>query len=147
MRVLYLDIDTRLRKLEQVREQALATPGGAAGGEPSAPEPQASPAETKAYEAALNQFKLGNYALAISAFQGFLVTYPTSPLASSAPPEENAKRTPARESAAGVVGARSHNHSCSSDGSASGSPPRGAVGQSTSTIAATPASASRSAAA
>src|SRR6185295_2743224 len=41
-------------------------------------------AETKGYEAALNQFKLGNYPLAISAFQGFLVTYPTSKLAPSA---------------------------------------------------------------
>ena len=72
---LYLDIDTRLRKLEQ------AQPGG---GEKLPPEAAASPAETKAYEAALNQFKLGNYALAVSAFQGFLVTYPQSPLAPSA---------------------------------------------------------------
>lgn len=69
---LYLDIDTRLRKLEQAKEQ------------PTAGEPSASPAETKAYEAALNQFKLGNYPMAISAFQGFLVTYPSSPLAPSA---------------------------------------------------------------
>ena len=73
---LYLDIDTRLRKLEQAKEQPPAA--GASG------EPAASPAETKAYEAALNQFKLGNYPLAISAFQGFLVTYPSSPLAPSA---------------------------------------------------------------
>ena len=43
-----------------------------------------SAAETKAYEAALNQFKLGNYPLAISAFQGFMVTYPSSRLAPSA---------------------------------------------------------------
>ena len=77
---LYLDIDTRLRKLEQAREQAAAAPAAekpAATGEPAA-------AETKAYEAALNQFKLGNYPLAISAFQGFMVTYPSSPLAPSA---------------------------------------------------------------
>jgi tol-pal system protein YbgF len=70
---LYLDIDTRLRKLEQAKEQPA-----------TATEPSASPAETKAYEAALNQFKLGNYPMAISAFQGFLVTYPSSPLAPSA---------------------------------------------------------------
>ncbi len=70
---LYLDIDTRLRKLEQAKEQPAA-----------AAEPTASPTETKAYEAALNQFKLGNYPMAISAFQGFLVTYPSSPLAPSA---------------------------------------------------------------
>jgi tol-pal system protein YbgF len=78
---LYLDIDTRLRKLEQAREQAAAsaTQPAAGGGETPA-----TPAETKAYEAALNQFKLGNYPLAISAFEGFLVTYPSSSLAPSA---------------------------------------------------------------
>jgi tol-pal system protein YbgF len=76
---LYLDIDTRLRKLEQA-QQAAAT----AAAQPAAGEAPASPAETKAYEAALNQFKLGNYQLAISAFEGFLVTYPSSSLAPSA---------------------------------------------------------------
>lgn len=74
-RDLYLDIDTRLRKLEQAKEQPPAATSG---------EATASPAETKAYEAALNQFKLGNYTTAISAFQGFLVTYPSSALAASA---------------------------------------------------------------
>ena len=74
---LYVDIDTRLRKLEGPKE------GTAAGPDKPAGEP-APPAETKAYEAALNQFKLGNYPLAISAFQGFLVTYPSSRLAPSA---------------------------------------------------------------
>src|SRR3954470_21589719 len=54
---LYLDIDTRLRKLEQVKE--------ASGGD-KPPDAPASAEETKAYEAALNQFKLGNYPLAIS---------------------------------------------------------------------------------
>ena len=72
---LYLDIDTRLRKLEQAKEQPPAASSG---------EQAASPAETKAYEAALNQFKLGNYTTSIQAFQGFLVTYPSSPLAASA---------------------------------------------------------------
>ncbi len=77
---LYLDIDTRLRKLEQAREQAAAS-----AAQPAASgETPATPAETKAYEAALNQFKLGNYPLAISAFEGFLVTYPSSSLAPSA---------------------------------------------------------------
>lgn len=77
---LYLDIDARLRKLEQAREeQAKAAEKAAA---PGPAEPAA--AEAKAYEAALNQFKLGNYPLAISAFSGFLVTYPGSPLAPSA---------------------------------------------------------------
>jgi tol-pal system protein YbgF len=73
---LYVDIDTRLRKLEQPKE-------GAAGDKPAA-EGAPAAAETKAYEAALNQFKLGNYPLAISAFQGFLVTYPSSKLAPNA---------------------------------------------------------------
>ena len=73
---LYVDIDTRLRKLEQGKEVAAADKLPAEGA-PAA-------AETKAYEAALNQFKLGNYPLAVSAFQGFLVTYPSSKLAPSA---------------------------------------------------------------
>jgi tol-pal system protein YbgF len=72
---LYLDIDTRLRKLEKVQETAQVEKPAEAG--VTAP-------ETKAYEAALNQFKLGNYPLAISAFQGFMVTYPSSKLAPSA---------------------------------------------------------------
>jgi len=72
---LYLDIDTRLRKLEPA----------ALGGAPSAGgDTQSSPAEAKAYEAALNQFKVGKYNGAISAFKAFLVTYPVSALAPSA---------------------------------------------------------------
>jgi tol-pal system protein YbgF len=77
---LYLDIDTRLRKLEQTREQ-VATEKPAP---PPSLELEASPAENRAYQAALDQFKLGNYPLAVSAMQGFLVTYPSSPLASNA---------------------------------------------------------------
>jgi tol-pal system protein YbgF len=76
---LYLDIDTRLRKLEQSREQQAAQ-----ADKPAAAEAEASPAETKAYQAALDQFKLGNYALAVSAMQGFMVTYPNSSLAPNA---------------------------------------------------------------
>jgi tol-pal system protein YbgF len=76
---LYLDIDTRLRKLEQTREQASAPEKPAAQ-----PEAEASQAEMKAYQGALDQFKLGNYALAVSAMQGFLVTYPNSKLAPNA---------------------------------------------------------------
>lgn len=72
---LYVDIDTRLRKLEQVREKEAEKPAAAL---------EAPAAEVKAYEAALNQFKLGNYPLAISAFQGLLVTYPSSRFAPSA---------------------------------------------------------------
>jgi len=74
---LYQDIDTRLLKLEKPQ-------GAAAGGAGASPEAQASPEEAKAYQAALDQFKLGNYALAVAAMQGFLVTYPSSVLAPNA---------------------------------------------------------------
>ena len=75
---LYLDIDTRLRKLEKARERRRRLP-----------EKPGARAETravarrrrKAYQAALDQFKLGNYSLAVAAMQGFLVTYPNSALA------------------------------------------------------------------
>ena len=71
---LYLDIDTRLRKIEQAREGTVDKPSDA----------PASAEETRAYEAALNQFKLGNYPLATSALQGLLVTYPNGRLAPNA---------------------------------------------------------------
>jgi tol-pal system protein YbgF len=74
----YLDIDTRLRKLEQAREQ-----GGDAAAKPSA-EAEPTAAENKAYQAALDQFKMGNYPMAVSTMQGFLVTYPSSTLAPNA---------------------------------------------------------------
>ncbi|HEX2565984.1 MAG TPA: tol-pal system protein YbgF [Burkholderiales bacterium] len=74
---LYQDIDTRLLKLEKAQQAAAPEKSAAA-------EPEASAAEQKAYQAALDQFKLGNYALAVAAMQGFLVTYPSSPLASNA---------------------------------------------------------------
>ncbi|HEY6821276.1 MAG TPA: tol-pal system protein YbgF [Burkholderiales bacterium] len=73
---LYQDIDTRLLKLEKVQTATTEKPANA--------EPEASAAEQKAYQAALDQFKLGNYPLAVAAMQGFLVTYPSSPLASNA---------------------------------------------------------------
>lgn len=65
---LYVDLDARLRKLE-TSAQAPEKPAA------SAPDPAA---EGKAYEAALNQFKLGNYQTAMAAFQSFLATYPES---------------------------------------------------------------------
>lgn len=85
-RDMYLDIDTRLKRLEQ--------PGGAAasGGVASPPAAgtgntvQASAAnpteaETRAYDVAQNQRRIGNYPAAIAAFQGFVTQYPKSPLA------------------------------------------------------------------
>ena len=71
---LYVDLDARLRKLEasaQAQEKQAA----------AAPDPAA---EGKAYEAALNQFKLGNYQASVAAFQSFLATYPDSQQVSSA---------------------------------------------------------------
>jgi tol-pal system protein YbgF len=74
---LYLDIDTRLRRLEQPAEQ------GGAGQNPAA-EAVPTPAETAAYESALNQFRVGKYSDAAAAFEAFLKKYPSSALASSA---------------------------------------------------------------
>jgi tol-pal system protein YbgF len=65
---LYVDLDARLRKIETglaaqaAEKQAASDPA----------------VETKVYESALNQFKLGNYQSSIAAFQGFLATYPDS---------------------------------------------------------------------
>ncbi len=75
---LYVDIDTRLRRLEQVREQAAAAP--------QAPPADAGPtdAEKKTYEGALNHFKLGNYSAAIDLLQNLLTANPNSKLAPNA---------------------------------------------------------------
>ncbi len=83
-RDMYVDLDTRLRRLEQPGASAPA-PAGAA---PPAPAPGAAPAaapadaaESRAYEAAQNQRRIGNYQGAIAAFQGFIAQHPKSPLA------------------------------------------------------------------
>jgi tol-pal system protein YbgF len=109
-RDLYVDLDTRLRKLES----AAAPPAAAEGTPPAAPAaasapptvapaapvaPTAAPpaaagarpataadgtAEQRSYDAALDLFKSGNYGGAIGAFATFTKTYPKSPLAPSA---------------------------------------------------------------
>lgn len=88
---LYLDIDTRIRKLEEAREQQAAAAAaqppaqpGQPGSAPAVPDPAQAAGEQRAYQAALDQFKLGNYSLAVAAMQGFLVTYPGSTLAPNA---------------------------------------------------------------
>lgn len=48
----------------------------------AAPVPDAE-SEAKAYEAALNQFKVGNYTAAVEAFQSFLKLYPNGSFASN----------------------------------------------------------------
>ena len=83
---LYLDIDTRIRKLEEAREQAAS----AAAAQPATPAAPAAPAEspqaaeTRAYQSALDQFKLGNYPMAVASMQVFLLNHPNSTLAPNA---------------------------------------------------------------
>jgi tol-pal system protein YbgF len=108
-RDLYVDLDTRLRKLESGAAPPAAAegmPGAPAAGSasptvaPAAPAaPAAAPpvaaaarpgtaadgtAEQRSYDAALDLFKSGNYGGAISAFATFTKAYPKSPLAPSA---------------------------------------------------------------
>jgi tol-pal system protein YbgF len=64
----YVDLDTRLRKLEQAAVEPKAA-------EPPKPDPQA---EARDYEAALNLFKAGRYKDAAPAFETFIRTYPNS---------------------------------------------------------------------
>jgi tol-pal system protein YbgF len=84
-RDLYVDLDTRLRKLETAPPPAAAPDTGQppAAGVPAAALPP-SPAEQKAYDAALDQFKRADYAGAITGFGAFVRQYPQSSLAASA---------------------------------------------------------------
>jgi len=77
-RDLYVDIDTRLRKLEQGAEQQAAVA--------ARPAADAGPSdeEKRAYESALNQFKVGNYSSAIDLLSQLLAKYPNSKLAPNA---------------------------------------------------------------
>jgi tol-pal system protein YbgF len=88
-RDMYLDLDSRLKRLEQAPVAAAPPAAGAPAavdGKPAAatdgkPAVGASEAETRAYEAAQQQRRIGNYQGAIGAFQAFLAQYPRSPLA------------------------------------------------------------------
>ncbi len=105
-RDLYLDIDRRMRDLEQglmqLRQSAAAAPAPAAGG-PVAPVPlptapvavapvattaeaaQIDPAaEQAAYQAAFEELKQGRYEEAIKAFEAFLRDYPNGEYAGNA---------------------------------------------------------------
>jgi tol-pal system protein YbgF len=77
----YLDLDTRLRKLEpQIGGNAAADPASAANAKPTG-----DPArEGQEYEAALNQFKAAKYKEAGVAFAAFVQKYPDSTLAPNA---------------------------------------------------------------
>ena len=79
----YVDLDTRLRRVEQssqtqttAPEASAATPGKTGSADAAA--------ENRSYETAYNLFKGGNYPGAITAFQNFLKAYPSSNLAASA---------------------------------------------------------------
>ena len=84
-RDMYLDLDTRMKRLEQPGAAAGAAPPapGAEGAKPpaAAAAAPASEAETRAYDAAQAQRRIGNYRGAIAAFENFLGQYPKSPLA------------------------------------------------------------------
>jgi len=105
-RDLYVDLDSRMRKLETANVPAVAVPAapGAAGGPiqpgagtpppaavagpatapiPTAPVADAA-AEQREYDAALEQFKRADYPGAIAAFGAFVKAHPKSPLAPSA---------------------------------------------------------------
>jgi len=77
-RDLYVDLDSRMKRLEQPAAAGAAPAAGAASATGQA---QPSDAETRVYEAAHHQRKIGNYQGAIAAFQNFLAQYPKSPLA------------------------------------------------------------------
>ncbi len=98
-RDLYVDLDSRLRKLESNAAAASppATPGpsgslppaappvaSAAPAAPAAPALVAPTPEQRTYDAAYDQYKAGSYAAAIAGFTSFIKTYPKSPLAPSA---------------------------------------------------------------
>jgi tol-pal system protein YbgF len=100
-RDLYVDLDSRLRRFE-AEHAAAATAAAAASPPPpadpgaagvvagvvppaaGAPKPADPAAEQRAYDAALDVFKRGDYAGAITAFGNFIRAYPRTPLASSA---------------------------------------------------------------
>jgi len=104
-RDLYIDLDSRLRRIESGPAGAPAPTGSAPPVAPAAAPPAAStpppavasvaPAasaaagsdtssEQRAYDAALDQFKAGNYAAAVSGFNGVIKANPKGALAPSA---------------------------------------------------------------
>jgi tol-pal system protein YbgF len=96
---LYVDLDSRLRKMEAGNPPAPAAdastpPVTVANAPPAASPPPAAPpaapvvpvsaAEQRAYDESLDRFKRGDYQGAIGGFQSFVKQYPRSLLASSA---------------------------------------------------------------
>ncbi len=81
-RDLYVDLDTRLRKIEQGQQQ-LEQSQAQMQERLAQPERDAAK-EKQAYEAALNQFKVGNYQSSIVGFQSFMSGFASSQLVPSA---------------------------------------------------------------
>ena len=91
----YLDLDTRLRRLEGTAAPAAADAGAlaapAAVAAAAAPAVKAGPAskdkdggELRAYDGASNLFRKGEYAQAVEAFNSFMHDFPSSPLVANA---------------------------------------------------------------
>ncbi len=84
----YVDLDSRLKRLEQsgasaASQPSIATPSTASAIQP-ATDPKALATEKKAYEAAYGLFLKKDYAKAIPALQAFVDVYPASQFAPSA---------------------------------------------------------------
>ncbi|HUL55813.1 MAG TPA: tol-pal system protein YbgF [Usitatibacter sp.] len=89
----YLDIDSRLKRLEGVPPSpttGVPADPGAANTASAAPPPPRTPSkedqarEVKAYDAASNLFRRNDFASAIEAFRAFVRDFPDSPLAANA---------------------------------------------------------------
>jgi tol-pal system protein YbgF len=80
-RDMYLDLDTRMKRLEQPGVASAPASPGAVDGKPAPGAAQSGDAELRAYEAAQNQRRIGNYQGAIASFQAFVAQYPKSALA------------------------------------------------------------------
>lgn len=95
----YLDLDSRLKRLEGAQAQAAPAAAGSAAppSTPSVPEVQAAAApaskpvspqdqarEMRAYDSASNLFRRNDFASAIEAFRAFLKEHPQSQLAANA---------------------------------------------------------------
>lgn len=79
----YVDLDTRLRHFESIEEankEAAAASAAAASTSvaPAAADSSGPVSEDRAFEAAYDLFKTGNYPNAVKAFQDFLKQYPDS---------------------------------------------------------------------
>jgi len=88
----YLDLDSRLKRLEGGSAAASAAPPDVAtaaaaatvAGPPRPPTKEEQAREVKAYDTASNLFRRNDFPAAIEAFRAFLKEYPASPLAANA---------------------------------------------------------------